>query len=99
MNTAELKGEWQQFVKRAREKWGPLTNDAWKSIEGERDQLLSKIQQRHGVSLEEAERKLAGLVRVLMLGMALGALPSPTGWLNRNVGRTGTRMVGERDRN
>jgi uncharacterized protein YjbJ (UPF0337 family) len=79
MNTAELKGDWQQFVEKAREKWGPLTNDDWKLIERKRDQLLGNIQHRYDIPLEEAEHKLAGLLRVLTLGMALGALPGSTG--------------------
>ena len=96
MKTAELKGDWQKFVERVREKWGRMTNEQWKLIEGERDQLLSKIQQRHGDSLDEAERKLAGLVRVLTLGMALGARPRSTSSLDQKVGRIDKRTVGER---
>jgi uncharacterized protein YjbJ (UPF0337 family) len=81
MNTAEVKGGWQQFVERAKEKWGGLTNDDWRLIAGKRDQLLGNIQQRYGVSLEEAERKLADLVRVLT-----GPPASPGHW--RSTGRT-----------
>jgi uncharacterized protein YjbJ (UPF0337 family) len=95
MNTAELKGDWQQFVERAGAKWGPLTNDDRKLVEGRRDQLLVNIQQRYGVSLEEAEHKLAGLVRVLTLGMALGALPGST----RSPAGTRKELLGERDGN
>src|SRR5262245_21451629 len=99
MNTVELREDWQQFIEKAREKWGRLTSDDWKLVEGQRDQLLGKIRQRYGVSLEEAEHKLAGLVRVLTLGMALGALPDPTRWLDQKVGRIDKRKVGERDGN
>jgi uncharacterized protein YjbJ (UPF0337 family) len=79
MNTAELKGDWQQFCEKVKEKWGPLTNDDWKLVERKRDQLLGNIQRRYDISLEEAEHKLAGLLRVLTLGMALGALPGSAG--------------------
>ena len=65
MSTAETKGGWQHFIDRAQEKWGGLTNDDWRSIAGKRDQLLGNIQRRYEVSFEEAERKLADLVRVL----------------------------------
>jgi hypothetical protein len=43
MDNAEVKGDWLQFVERAKEKWGQLTNDDWKLIEGKRDQLLANI--------------------------------------------------------
>jgi uncharacterized protein YjbJ (UPF0337 family) len=95
MNTAELNDDWQKFLGKFRDKWGPLTYDEWKSLEGERDHLLRNIQKRHQVSPERAERKLAGLVRVLTLGVALGALPGSTRWLERKVGR----MVGRRNGN
>ena len=51
------------MVGKAKEKWGRLTEDDWKIIEGKRDQLLGKIQQRYGIAREEAERQLADLER------------------------------------
>jgi uncharacterized protein YjbJ (UPF0337 family) len=63
VNTAQVKGNWQQLVGKAKEKWGRLTEDDWKIIEGKRDQLLGKIQQRYGLAREEAERQLADLER------------------------------------
>jgi uncharacterized protein YjbJ (UPF0337 family) len=64
MNTPQIKGEWQQLVGKAKEKWGRLTDDDWKVTEGKRDQLLGKIQQRYGIAREEAERQLRELDRV-----------------------------------
>jgi uncharacterized protein YjbJ (UPF0337 family) len=63
MNTSEIKGNWQQLVGKAKEKWGLLNDDDWKVIEGRRDQLLGKIQRRYGIAREEAERQLAELER------------------------------------
>jgi hypothetical protein len=51
---------WQQFVERAKEKWGGLTNDDWRFSAGKRDQ-----RRRCGVSPKEAKRKLADLVRIV----------------------------------
>ena len=45
MNTDQMKGNWKQFVGKAKEKWGRLTNDDWQVIEGKRDQLVG-IQER-----------------------------------------------------
>jgi uncharacterized protein YjbJ (UPF0337 family) len=96
MNNAKVKGDWQQFAERAKEKWGQLINDDWKLIAGKRDQLLANIQQRYRVSLEDAARKLADLIRVLT-GPPGGPRYWRAAWLGRKVGRIEERAVGERD--
>jgi uncharacterized protein YjbJ (UPF0337 family) len=64
MNTSRIEGDWRHFVGKAKEKWGRLTDDDWKVIEGKRDQLIGKIQQRYRIAREEAEHQLAELERV-----------------------------------
>ena len=51
------------MVGKAKEKWGRLTDDDWKIVEGKRDQLVGKIHDRYGIAREEAERQLAELER------------------------------------
>ena len=58
MNSDQIKGNWNQFVGKAKEKWGRLTDNDWKVVEGKRDQLVGKIQERYGITREEAERQL-----------------------------------------
>ena len=58
MNSDQMKGNWKQFVGKAKEKWGRLTNDDRKVVEGKRDQRVGKIQERYGITREEAERQL-----------------------------------------
>ena len=41
-----------------RKKWGKLTDDDVDVIAGKRDILLGKIQERHGIAREEAEKEL-----------------------------------------
>jgi len=43
MNTDQIKGNWEQFVGKAKEKWGRLTDDDWKIVEGKRDQHFSRF--------------------------------------------------------
>jgi uncharacterized protein YjbJ (UPF0337 family) len=64
MNTDQMKGNWNQLVGKAKEKWGQLTDDDWKVVEGKRDQLVGKIQERYGITCEEAERQLGELERM-----------------------------------
>ena len=58
MNSDQMKGNWKQLVGKAKEKWSRLTNDDWQVVEGKRDQLVGKIQERYGITREEAERQL-----------------------------------------
>ena len=58
MNTDQMKGNWKQLVGKAKEKWGRLTNDDWQIVEGQRDQLVGRIQQRYGIARDEAQRQV-----------------------------------------
>ena len=59
MNKDTTQGNWLQFKGKVKEQWGKLTDDDMDVIAGKRDQLLGKIQERHGVTQEEAERQLS----------------------------------------
>ena len=63
MNTDQMKGSWKQLVGKAKEKWGKFTNNDWKVVEGKRDQLVGRIQERYGLAREEAERQVADFER------------------------------------
>lgn len=58
MNWDQIKGKWTQFKGKAKEQWGNLTDDDLDRIEGNRDQLLGRIQERYGIAKEEAERQV-----------------------------------------
>lgn len=63
MNTEQIKGNWKQFVGKAKEKWGKLTDNDWQVVEGKRDQLVGRIQERYGIARDEAERQVADFER------------------------------------
>jgi uncharacterized protein YjbJ (UPF0337 family) len=65
MNWDTVKGNWKQFKGKAKEKWGKLTDDDLTTIEGQRDQLLGKLQERYGFGKEQAERELDDFARTL----------------------------------
>ncbi|WP_411886850.1 CsbD family protein [Polaromonas sp. YR568] len=58
MNKDRMEGNWLQFKGKVKEQWGKLTDDDLDVIAGKRDQLLGKIQERHGLSQEEAEKQV-----------------------------------------
>ncbi|AYQ27001.1 MULTISPECIES: CsbD family protein [unclassified Polaromonas] len=59
MNQDRIEGNWLQFKGKVKEQWGKLTDDDLDVIAGKRDQLLGRIQERHGLSQEEAEKQVA----------------------------------------
>ena len=63
MNTDQMKGNWKQLVGKAKEKWGKLTDNDWTVVEGQRDQLVGRIQERYGIAREEAERQVRDFER------------------------------------
>jgi len=58
MNWDQIAGNWKQIKGVVREKWGKLTDDDVDVIAGKRDILLGKIQEKHGIAREEAEKQL-----------------------------------------
>ena len=63
MNTDRIGGRWKQVKGRIKEQWGRLTEDDLDVIAGKREQLLGRIQQRHGVAKDEAERQVGDFER------------------------------------
>jgi uncharacterized protein YjbJ (UPF0337 family) len=59
MNDDRIEGGWKRVKGKVREQWGQLTDDDLDVIAGRRDQLLGRIQQRHGVARDEAEKQVA----------------------------------------
>ena len=59
MNKDRIEGNWLQFKGKVKEQWGKLTDDDLDVIAGKRDQLVGKIQERHGITREEADTQVA----------------------------------------
>ncbi len=58
MNTNQTSGNWKQFKGKMKEQWGKLTDDDLTIVEGKRDQLIGKIQERYGYGKEAAETEV-----------------------------------------
>jgi uncharacterized protein YjbJ (UPF0337 family) len=58
MNHDRIQGRWKQLKGKVKEQWGKLTDDDLDVIAGRRDQLLGRIQQRHGLAKDEATRQV-----------------------------------------
>ena len=58
MNKDEIGGNWKQVKGKVKEQWGKLTDDDMTVIEGKRDQLVGKIQERYGYAKDQAEKEV-----------------------------------------
>jgi uncharacterized protein YjbJ (UPF0337 family) len=58
MNWDRAEGNWKQLKGTVKEKWGKLTDDDLDVIAGKRDKLAGQIQERYGISKDEADKQL-----------------------------------------
>ncbi len=56
MNDDILKGKWAQLKGHVKEQWGKLTDDEIDELDGRREQLVGKVQERYGIAREQAAR-------------------------------------------
>jgi uncharacterized protein YjbJ (UPF0337 family) len=61
MNRDQLAGKWRQVRGEVKKQWGKLTDDELDQIGGNYDLLVGKIQERYGVTKEEAERQVKAI--------------------------------------
>lgn len=59
MNWDQIQGNWKQVMGKAREQWAKLTDDDLMAIEGHREKLAGKIQERYGIAKEEVEKQVS----------------------------------------
>lgn len=58
MDKNRVEGSWKQIKGKVKEQWGKLTDDDLDVIDGKRDQLFGRIQERHGVARDQAEKEV-----------------------------------------
>jgi len=55
MDNNVFKGKWKQLKGEAQKQWGKLTDDDMDVINGEKDKLVGKLQERYGHTKDAAE--------------------------------------------
>jgi uncharacterized protein YjbJ (UPF0337 family) len=58
MDWDRVQGNWKMFKGRAKETWGELTDDDLDVIEGRRDQLEGRIQERYGYTRDKTRAEV-----------------------------------------
>ncbi|MFI9651232.1 CsbD family protein [Guyparkeria sp. GHLCS8-2] len=65
MDSDRIKGKWKQIKGSMKEHWGKLTDDDLDQAEGHRDYLVGKVQERYGISKDEAREQVDDFERKL----------------------------------
>ena len=63
MHWNSIEGIWKQAKDKVKEKWDKLTDDDLDVIEGRRDRLEGKIQQRYGFAIDHIRKEVDDWVR------------------------------------
>lgn len=61
MTKLELKGDWNILKGKLKMKWAQLTDDDLEYLEGQKDELLGRIQRRTGQTREAIEAEIKAL--------------------------------------
>ncbi len=65
MNRDTIEGQWTQLKGKVKQQWSKLTDDDIGEIEGRRDELIGRIQERYGVAEDEAKKQVKAFERSL----------------------------------
>lgn len=65
MNWDVVEGKWKQLKGAAKAKWGDLTDDELDQLEGNREKMAGKLQEKYGWTKDEAEKQVDEFARDL----------------------------------
>lgn len=58
MNWDTIEGKWKQMKGSVKQQWGKLTDDDLDVIAGKKDVLVGKLQERYGITRDEATNQV-----------------------------------------
>jgi uncharacterized protein YjbJ (UPF0337 family) len=53
----QIEGNWHKFKGKVKEKWGDFTDDEIDKMQGKREHLVGKLQEKYGYDRDRAERE------------------------------------------
>lgn len=54
----QIAGKWKQFGGEVKKKWGKLTDDEVMEINGRRDVLVGKLEEKYSIAKEHANKQI-----------------------------------------
>ncbi|MDW7690702.1 CsbD family protein [Flammeovirgaceae bacterium SG7u.111] len=61
MNDLQVKGEWNVIKGKVKEKYGNITDDDLKKVDGKMDELVGLLQKKLGKTKEEVKKEVEAL--------------------------------------
>ena len=58
MNWQEIEGSWEQLKAGMRQQWSKLTDDEIAAVNGRKEHLVQKLQEKYGLAQEAAEEEV-----------------------------------------
>jgi uncharacterized protein YjbJ (UPF0337 family) len=58
MDWNRVEGNWKEVKGKVKEKWGKLTDDDLTAINGQREQLEGRLQQRYGYAKDQTKKEV-----------------------------------------
>jgi uncharacterized protein YjbJ (UPF0337 family) len=96
MDWNRIEGNWKQMKGTVKEKWGKLTDDDLTLINGRRDQLEGKIQERYGFAKDQARKEIEDWYRSVESDLAeqIEAIRADIQTLTSSVARIANKQIG-----
>lgn len=63
MNTDTLSGNWKELKGKVKQQWAKLTDDDLLHAEGKVDELKGRIQERYGITKDQAQQELDNFMK------------------------------------
>ncbi len=63
MNWDQIETDWMQFKGKLRHNWAKLTDEDITRINGRREELVARLQERYGFAKAEAEREIGAWMK------------------------------------
>ena len=73
MNSDQFEGKWKQLKGSVKQQWGKLTDDDVSALSGKKDELIGKLQERYGITREQAQKEADDWARVASSGSTADA--------------------------
>ena len=96
MDWDRLEGDWKQLRGKVKARWGKLTDDDLAVIQGRRDELEGKIQERYGYAKSQARREIEDWYRSTGSHLAdeIDTIRTEIQNLSSTVGRIANKQIG-----
>lgn len=59
MNKDQIEGQWNQLSGELKARWGKLTDDDLKVVDGDIEYLAGRLQKRYGISRKDAKKQIS----------------------------------------